>query len=412
MSTPARPKKVALLTAGGLAPCLSSAVGGLIERYTEIAPDIELIAYHGGYKGLLLGDSYKIGPAERAAASILHQHGGSPIGNSRVKLTNVKDCVKRGLVKEGQDPQKVAADQLIKDGVDILHTIGGDDTNTAAADLAAFLARNNYGLTVIGLPKTIDNDVFPIRQSLGAWTAAEQGARYFRNVVSEHNANPRMLIIHEVMGRNCGWLTAATAAEYRKLLDREQFVPGLGLSRDNLDVHAVFIPEMAVDLAAEATRLKAIMDRVDNVNIFISEGAGVESIIAEMQAKGQEVPRDAFGHVKLDAINPGKWFGEQFAKMLGAEKVLVQKSGYFARAAAANAADIRLIKSCTDLAVECALRHEGGVIGHDEDKGDILRAIEFPRIKGGKPFDTSVSWFGDLLKSIGQPKGATVHVKH
>ena len=47
------------------------------------------------------------------------------------------------------------------------------DTNTAAADLAAFLARNDYGLTVIGLPKTVDNDVVPIRQSLGAWTAAD-----------------------------------------------------------------------------------------------------------------------------------------------------------------------------------------------------------------------------------------------
>ena len=152
MITPSRPKKVALLTAGGLAPCLSSAVGGLIERYTEIAPDIEIIAYRSGYKGLLLGDSYKIGPAERAAAGVLHRHGGSPIGNSRVKLTNVKDCVKRGLVRDGQDPQKVAADQLVKDGVDILHTIGGDDTNTAAADLAAFLATNHYGLTVIGLP--------------------------------------------------------------------------------------------------------------------------------------------------------------------------------------------------------------------------------------------------------------------
>ena len=46
-------KKVAMLTAGGLAPCLSSAVGGLIERYSEIEPDVELIAYVGGYKGLL-----------------------------------------------------------------------------------------------------------------------------------------------------------------------------------------------------------------------------------------------------------------------------------------------------------------------------------------------------------------------
>jgi pyrophosphate--fructose-6-phosphate 1-phosphotransferase len=402
MNSPIRPKKVALLTAGGLAPCLSSAVGGLIERYTEIAPDIELIAYRSGYKGLLQGDSYKIGPAERAAAGVLHRHGGSPIGNSRVKLTNMKDCVKRGLVSEGQDPRQVAADQLVKDGVDVLHTIGGDDTNIAAADLATYLAKNNYGLTVIGLPKTIDNDVYPIRQSLGAVTAAEQGARYFRNVVAEHNANPRMLVIHEVMGRNCGWLTAATAAAYRRLLDREEFVPGLGLARANLEIHGVFIPEMAVDLAAEAGRLKAVMDRLDNVNLFISEGAGVEAIVAELQARGQEVPRDAFGHIKLDAVNPGKWFGDQFAKMLGAEKTLVQKSGYFARAAAANADDLRLIKSCTDLAVECALRRESGVIGHDEDRGGVLRAIEFPRIKGGKPFDLRTPWFAELLAQIGQ----------
>ena len=412
MSSSSKPRKVALLTAGGLAPCLSSAIGGLIERYTEIAPDIEIIAYRGGYKGLLLGDSYKITPEVRANAHILHRHGGSPIGNSRVKLTNAKDCVKRGLVKDGQDPQKVAADQLVKDGVDILHTIGGDDTNTAAADLAAFLAKNNYNLSVIGLPKTIDNDVFPIRQSLGAWTAAEQGARYFQNVVAEHGANPRMLIVHEVMGRSCGWLTAATAVEYRKLLDRQEYAPSIGLSRDCLEVHAIFIPEMAVDIATEAARLKGVMDRVGNVNIFISEGAGVESIVAEMQAKGQEVPRDAFGHVKLDAVNPGKWFGEQFAKMLGAEKTLVQKSGYFARAAAANIDDLRLIKSCTDLAVECALRRESGVIGHDEDRGNILRAIEFPRIKGGKPFNVDLPWFGSLLSAIGQAKGAVVHAKH
>jgi len=407
-----KPRKVAILTAGGLAPCLSSAIGGLIERYTEIAPDIEIICYRGGYKGLLLGDSYKVTPEIRASAHVLHRYGGSPIGNSRVKLTNVKDCVKRGLVQEGQNPQQVAADQLIKDGVDILHTIGGDDTNTAAADLAAFLAKNNYALTVIGLPKTIDNDVYPIRQSLGAWTAAEQGARYFQNVVAEHGANPRMLIVHEVMGRSCGWLTAATAQAYRKILAQQEYVPGLGLSPQRLDVHAIFIPEMQIDLAAEAKRLKAVMEKGDNVNLFISEGAGVEEIIAEMQAKGLEVPRDAFGHVKLDAINPGKWFGEQFAKNLGAEKTLVQKSGYFARAAAANIDDLRLIKSCTDLAVECAMRREGGVIGHDEDQGNILRAIEFPRIKGGKPFDLDTPWFGELLAAIGQPKGAKAHAKH
>ncbi len=405
MSNPIHPKKVALLTAGGLAPCLSSAIGGLIERYTEIAPDIEIIAYRSGYKGLLLGDSFRVTPEVRSKAAVLHRYGGSPIGNSRVKLTNVKDCVKRGLVKAGEEPQKIAAEQLVRDGVEILHTIGGDDTNTAAADLAAFLARNQYGLTVIGLPKTIDNDVYPIRQSLGAWTAAEQGARYFSNVVAEHGANPRMLIVHEVMGRNCGWLTAETARFYRSMLSRQDYVPGIGLSRDRLEVHGVYIPEAAFDVQAEAARLKSVMEKNDNVNLFVSEGAGVESIVSEMQGRGQEVPRDAFGHVKLDAINPGKWFGDQFGKMIGAEKVLVQKSGYFARAAAANAEDLRLIKSCVDLAVECALRRESGVIGHDEDRGGVLRAIEFGRIKGGKPFDIRVPWYAQMLGEIGQPTG-------
>ena len=397
-----KPKKVAFLTAGGLAPCLSSAVGGLIERYTEMDPSIELIYYRSGYKGLLLGDSVVVDADMRKNAGILHRFGGSPIGNSRVKLTNVKDCVKRGLVVEGEDPQKKAADQLIADGGDVLHTIGGDDTNTAAADLAAFLKENDYSLTVIGLPKTIDNDVIPIAQSLGAWTAAEQGARFFENVVAEHNANPRMLIIHEVMGRNCGWLTAATATEYRKILDRKEWVPGLGLSRERHEVHGVFIPEMDLDLKAEADRLKAVMDEQDCVNLFISEGAGVESIVAQMEEAGEEVPRDAFGHVKLDAVNPGKYFGEKFAEALGAEKVLVQKSGYFARASAANVEDLRLIKSCVDLAVECAFRKEGGVIGHDEDQNGILRAIEFDRIKGGKPFEVATPWFQELLAGIGQ----------
>ncbi len=405
-------KKVAILTAGGLAPCLSSAIGGLIERYTAVAPKVKIICYTSGYKGLLLGESIAVTSALRIKASVLHKHGGSPIGNSRVKLTNVKDCIKRGLVKEGENPLEVAARQLVKDGVDVLHTIGGDDTNTTAADLAAYLKDNNYDLTVVGLPKTIDNDVFPIRQSLGAWTAAEEGAKYFEHVVAEHNANPRMLIIHEVMGRNCGWLTAYTAQVYRDRLNKMNFVPSIGLSKERKDVHAIFIPEMAIDINVEAARLKKIMDANDCVNIFISEGAGVEAIVAQMEAAGEKVPRDAFGHVKLDAINPGKWFGKQFAEMLNAEKVLVQKSGYFARSAAANMEDLKLIKRCANKAVECALKRISGVVGEDEDQGDTLRAIEFPRIKGGKPFDIDVKWFGKLLTAIGQAKGPKVTVKH
>lgn len=396
-------QKVALLTAGGFAPCLSSAIGGLIERYTAQTPDVEIIAYKHGYQGLLTGDYYEVTPAVRERAHLLHSYGGSPIGNSRVKLTNTADLVKRGLVPEGAEPLKVAADRLIADGVDILHTIGGDDTNTTAADLAAYLAENDYGLTVVGLPKTIDNDVIPIRQSLGAQTAAEMGSRYAQNIVAEHNSGSRMLIVHEVMGRNCGWLTAATAREYRAWLDTREWLPEIGLSREAWDVHAVYVPEDHLDIEAEAARLKKVMDTVGCVTIFLSEGAGVEGIIAELEAAGQEVPRDPFGHVKLDKINPGQWFGDEFAKRLGAEKVMVQKSGYYSRSAAASQYDLDLIASMCDLAVTAALNGEPGVIGHDEERGDELRVIEFDRIAGGKAFDITTDWFGALLNDIGQP---------
>lgn len=404
--------KVALLTAGGLAPCLSSAVGGLIERYSELAPEVEMIGYLGGYKGLLKGESLKVTDEVRRNAPVLHRHGGSPIGNSRVKLTNQADCEKRGLVQPGQSPLEVAAKQLTKDGITILHTIGGDDTNTTAADLAAYLERHDYKLTVVGLPKTIDNDVVPIQQSLGAWTAAQEGARYFENVVNEHSANPRMLIIHEVMGRNCGWLTAATAEAYRKRLKRMDFLPSFNLPLAAKDVHAVYVPEMEFNLEKEVARLRKMMDTTDCVNIFVSEGACVEQIVKEMESRGETVPTDAFGHYKLDTVNVGQWFSKQFAKQLGAEKALVQKSGYYARAAAANADDLRLIKSMVDLAVDCGLRGESGVIGHDEAAQNRLRAIEFPRIAGGKPFNLNQAWFDSLLAEIGQEKGKQVHVKH
>lgn len=396
-------RRVALLTAGGFAPCLSAAVGGLIQRYNELDPAIEIIAYQHGYHGLLTGDFLLIDEAARAGAATLLNYGGSPIGNSRVKLTNAKNLVARGLVEEGQNPLEIAARQLQTDGVDVLHTIGGDDTNTTAADLAAYLHENGYELTVVGLPKTIDNDVIPIRQSLGADTAAEQGSLFAQNIVGEHRSGPRMLIIHEIMGRNCGWLAAATTRKYVDWVEQQNWVPSVGLTGERWMPHALYLPEMHIDIEAEAARLRGVMDSLGNVNIFLSEGAGVAEIIEQMEARGEEVKRDPFGHVRLDEINPGQWFANQFAKRLDAEKVMVQKSGYFSRSARANAYDLELIKSMVDLAVECALRGESGVIGHDEEQDDRLRAIEFPRIAGGKPFDLSSEWFGPLMDHIGQP---------
>jgi diphosphate-dependent phosphofructokinase len=212
-----------------------------------------------------------------------------------------------------------------------------------------------------------------------------------------------MLLIHEVMGRDCGWLCAATAAAYRRRLQRLHFLADTEFSMAHMDIDAVYVPEMSINLEAEAYRLRGVMDEKDSVSIFLSEGAGIADIIAEMRARGEEPQLDAFGHVRIDTINPGEWFAQAFAKKVGAEKVLVQKSGYFARSARANDEDLVLIEAMCAFAVQSGLAGVSGVIGHDEGQTDApLRAIEFPRIRGGKRFDTGQVWFGELLKDIGQ----------
>ena len=394
--------RVAILTSGGIAPCLSASIGGLLEKYNEISPDSEIIGYEHGYRGLLLGKSIEFSNRAKETFSTLYNFGGTPIGNSRVKLINVDDCVKKGYVSEGQDPLEVAAKQLEKDRIDILHTIGGDDTNTMSAALAKYLENSGKKLTVVGLPKTVDNDVIPVKQTLGAWTAAEQGARFFQNIVNENTTSRRQLIVHEIMGRHCGWLTAGTAYEYRKSLENMTFLPELNMSRERWDVHAVYIPEMNIDFQKESQRLRECMDKNDCVNIFLSEGAGMDTIVREIESQGQEVPRDAFGHVRLDDINPGQWFAKQFAESLDADKTLIQKSGYFARSAKPGDRDLELIKKSAFMAAEFALEGESGLVGLDDNNNGELGLINLQLIKGGKEFDMTQSWFQEMLSEIGQ----------
>lgn len=392
--------KVGILTSGGLAPCLSAAIGGLIQRYNDLDPSIEIQVYLNGYQGLLLGQSKIISAQGRQEATRLFAFGGSPVGNSRVKLSNAKDCEKKGLVRAGENPFEVAAKQLMADRINVLHTIGGDDTSTTAAELARYLEQNNYNLPIVGLPKTVDNDIVPIRCSLGATTAAEQGARFFEHVVHEHSANPKMLVIHEVMGRHCGWLTYATARIYTERLQKRNFAPELGFPREKFEIHGVYVPEMDFNLEQEVQRLKPIFERLGNLNLFVSEGACVSAIVQELDAQGKSVERDAFGHVKLDKVNAGTWIGEQFVKHLGAQKMLVQKSGYFARSSAANAFDLNLIQSCVDYAVECALKGQSGLVGHDEQNGDRLSCIAFEKVAGGKPLNVQDPAVAQFLSSI------------
>ena len=115
----------------------------------------------------------------------------------------------------------------------------------------------------------------------------------------------------------------------------------------------------------------------------------------------REIAYDAFGHVRIDEINPGKWFSKIFKKKLSADKVLVQKSGYFARSSKPNKEDLELIENSAILAVDSAIQNKNGVVGITEDS-QKMELIDFKDIRGGKPFDHKSDWFIKLLNDINQ----------
>ena len=85
---------------------------------------------------------------------------------------------------------------------------------------------------------------------------------------------------------------------------------------------------------------------------------------------------------------------------LSADKVLVQKSGYFSRSAPPNNDDINLIRETAKFAVKSALKNESGVVGLDENNKNQMKCIEFNRIKGGKSFNINSDWFKSMLDEI------------
>lgn len=390
---------VGILTSGGLAPGLSSTVASLVQHWMLHDPETDVIGYRFGFSGLLQGDSLWFGPEIRRHLERLHDFGGTPLGSSRVKLTNTEDCIRRGLSPIDMDPLDVAARQLARDGVTVLHPIGGDDTAANAIALADHCHALGQELTVVALPKTIDNDIDPITQSIGAASAAEAGARFARNVMAEHSSSPRTILIHELMGRDSGWLTARTAHTHRQWVERLGRVPEL-IEPEAWDVHLVLIPEIEFDSDSVASQLEPIWRSGGSANIFISEGAGAAMVQQARMSSGDRIGSDAFGHPKLDQIRVGEWLADELALRLGAERTLVVKSGYFARSGPANPEDRALINRCATMALRAGLDGCSGVIGQDDAHGAELRVIEFARIHGGRRLDTGASWVRELPLAI------------
>ena len=399
--TPRPPGLVAVLTAGD--PCedlgFAATVEALIDEYAQKHPSIKLLCYTNGFEGMLLNQSVALhaGQEWREQVAACGAGGGSPIGASRVVPTDAAECVRRGLCAPEEDPMRRVANRLRQDGVDVLHVIGGHAALIAAAAVAIHLEREHYSLTAIGLPHALENDESPITQLPGAWTAADQSARFFARVRAETTAAvgahmpTSTLHVHEVAGGGCGWLTAATSAMYRDIVrmwpaedEQVQFTansqqvqllgPEGAPSRARWDLHAVYVPEMAraFDLAAEAARLAAVVVRYGQANVFVAEGVAAQ----------------------LSELWP----------LVHAQRVAYHKSGDAVRGASANAADSRLITASAQVAAHKAVGRQAGVVALDEEGDDPwrLRLISFERLQPCKPFDLAMPWFSSMLVQIGQ----------
>ena len=99
--------KIAFLTSGGIAPCLSASIASLIENYQKSSSDFEYIGYQHGYYGLLKGKSISLNFKGTQELENLKTFGGTILGNSRVKLTNIDDCIKNGYIQENSMVPKI-----------------------------------------------------------------------------------------------------------------------------------------------------------------------------------------------------------------------------------------------------------------------------------------------------------------
>tara|TARA_Y100000590_G_C14995461_1_gene741751 strand:- start:130 stop:564 length:435 start_codon:yes stop_codon:yes gene_type:complete len=142
-----------------------------------------------------------------------------------------------------------------------------------------------------------------------------------------------------------------------------------------------------------------MMNDIGCLNIFISEGAFLKEISDEIESKGNEINKDAFGHIQLDSINTGKWISKIISDKINIQRVLIQKSGYFARSSAPNLEDLEYIFKICDFAFKEALNGNSGVAGIDE-RSNELSCIDFNLIRGEKGLDINSKWYLDMMKEI------------
>ena len=238
-------KKVAILANGGDVAGFNAVIRGIVK--TAENSGVECYGFIDGYNGLLKNEYVKLSTAENGNAEGILPKGGSIIGSStNANVFNYKIVDENGNVKY-TDLSNVCVDNIDKDGFDCVFTLGGDGTQKSARDFAT------KGVNVIGVPKTIDNDVACTEITFGYNTAVSVAMEALDRLHTTGETHNRIMVL-EVMGRYAGWIALEAA------------IAG------GADV--ALIPEIPYDINKVAEKIKNRQKRGKNFSVVVvAEGA-------------------------------------------------------------------------------------------------------------------------------------------
>jgi 6-phosphofructokinase 1 len=308
--------RVGIVTCGGLCPGLNNVIRGLVLELSDNYGVTDIIGFRNGYQGLVQGcEPMRLTPD---LVADIHNRGGTILGTSR---------------GGGQDTAEVVA-TLGRLGVSVLFVIGGDGTLRGAQEIADEATASGVVLSVIGVPKTIDNDVPYIDHSFGFQTAFARAADSIRAAHTEASSTPHGVGLVKLMGRHSGFIACYAALA-------------------NHDADCVLIPEVPISLDGPEGFLAFLRRRVKqrgHAVIVVAEGAGQDLI-------ARDGARDASGNVRLADI--GRLLRERIAgdfTAAGTELSLrYVDPGYAIRSVPANAYDAVFCLRLAQAAVHAAM---------------------------------------------------------
>ena len=284
-------KSIVILTGGGPAPGMNTVVGTIAKTF--LSNGYRVIGLHGGYKGLF-SPTQKTTDIDFLLADSIFNRGGSYIMMSRYKPS-----------QEDFD-KNFNLDFFKNNNIQLLVTVGGDDTASTANRIAKFLAAKNYPIANIHVPKTIDNDL-PLPSNIptfGYHSAKSEGTKIATTVYEDARTSGTWFVV-SAMGRSAGHLALGIGAtcHYPMIVIPEMF------NRTDITIDKI------VNMAISAIIKRKIMG-LSYGAIMISEGVFHAFSHTDLEAAGVKFTYDDHGHPELGKISKAQMFNELLEKKL------------------------------------------------------------------------------------------------